>query len=262
MTYNLAGGFVPDDAPLAVIRSQSPDLALLQEVRNTDHLARLGQSLGLPYRRFAPYSTQRGGIAILSRWPLGTARTLLWRHSPQGKLALAAQVYSPAGRFWACSVHLDNPFSRRGALTLWQRAWLLWHEFFTTTQRTQEAMELSAWLLNLGGENTIIGGDFNSVPWARADQHLRQYFADALSGSLRQYFTGTYWTLRYSPIRPRVDFLYHSPRWHVVEALVIQHKASDHFPVLAVLSPPAKDRETLVPLYDKEFFAGVAMPQL
>jgi endonuclease/exonuclease/phosphatase (EEP) superfamily protein YafD len=245
ITYNVAGGLVHDDVPLAVILPQRPDLVLLQEVRNTTHLARLGQDLRLPYWRFAPYSRRRGGVAILSRWPLGAAHMLPWHHSPQGKLALAAPVYSPAGHFWACSVHLDNPFSMHHGLNLWQRAWLLWHELFTTTQRTQEAMELSAWLLRLGGDNAIIGGDFNSVPLARSDRHLRQYFADALSGSLWQYFSGTYWGRPHSPFRPRVDFLYHSPYWHVVEAQVIQQKASDHFPVLAVFSPPTKESEAL-----------------
>ena len=250
-----------DDIPLAVILPQRPDLVLLQEVRHISHLERLAQDLRLPYWRFAPYAKRRGGVAILSRWPLGTASILPWRHSPQGKLALAAPVYSPAGRFWACSVHLDNPFATHASRDLWQKVLLLWHELFAATQRTQEAMELSAWLLRLGGDNVILGGDFNSVPWARTDRHLRQYFADALSGSLQQYFSSTYWGPPYSPIRPRVDFLYHSPRWHVVEAQVIQHKASDHFPVLAVLSPPAKERQALVPPH-KESLASSAMPQL
>ena len=66
---------------------------------------------------------------------------------------------------------------------------------FYRTLRTQQAQELSAWLLDLGGEGIILGGDFNSLPLAGADRHLRQYFSDALSISLQQYFTGTYWGL-------------------------------------------------------------------
>src|ERR1051325_9259519 len=85
ITYNVAGGSVQDDVPLAVILPQRPDLVLLQEVRNTNHLTRLGRDLRLPYGRFAPYAKRRGGVAILSRWPLGTARRLSWHHSPQGK---------------------------------------------------------------------------------------------------------------------------------------------------------------------------------
>jgi endonuclease/exonuclease/phosphatase (EEP) superfamily protein YafD len=246
MTYNVDGTSVPDHMVLAVIRPYRPDLVLLQEVRTTAHVAGLGQVLGLPYWRFAPYSKGPGGVAILSRWPLGPAQRLPWRHSPQGRLALAAQVDSPVGRFWACSAHLDNPFTETIPLTLWQKALVLWHEFFTSTQRLQEAQALSSWLRRLGGENTIIGGDFNSLPFARADRHLRQYFGDALSIHLRQYFTGTYWRLSSHPVLPRIDFVYHSPHWQVVEAQVIQQKASDHFPVFAVLSPAAKEPEPLV----------------
>lgn len=123
-------------------------------------------------------------------------------------------------------------------------------------------MELSAWLLRLGGDNTIIGGDFNSVPWASTDRHLRQYFTDALAGSLSQYMRGTYWGRPHPFISPRVDFLYHSPRWQVVEAQVIQQKASDHFPVLAVFSPPAKARKALVVPHGKESLAGSVISQL
>ena len=258
MTYNVAGGSVNQRLPLELMLRQRPDLVLLQEVRGAAHVEWLGQHLGLAYWRFAPYRQQRGGVAILSRWPLGPAHVLPWHNSPEGRLAVAAQVESPAGRFWACSAHLDNPFPRKAFPTLWHKVLVLWREFFTTTQRTQEAQALSAWLLHLGGDDGIIGGDFNSLPLARADRHLRQYFEDALSTHWRQYFTGTYWALRRSPLRPRIDFVYHSPRWQVVEAQVIQHKASDHFPVLAVFSPPVKESEALAPLYDQEPLSGLA----
>src|SRR5262249_6928491 len=184
MTYNVYGMFVHDRVPLAVMRPHHPDLVLLQEVRNTRHVMGLGQALGLSYWHFAPYSKERGGVAILSRWPLGPAHRLFWDNSPQGKVALAAQVDSPVGRFWACSVHLDNPLTTNNPLSQWQKVLLLWQEFFTATLRTQQAQELSTWLLGLGGEGIILGGDFNSLPLAGADRHLRQYFSDALSISL------------------------------------------------------------------------------
>lgn len=256
MTYNVAGGFVNERLPLALMLEQRPDLVLLQEVQGSAHVEWLGQHLRLAYWRFAPYHKQRGGVAILSRWPLGPAQMLAFRHSPQGKVALAAQVESPAGRFWACSTHLDNPFNVKDDLALWQKMLLLWQELFTTTRRTQQAQALSTWLLRLGGDDVIIGGDFNSLPFARADRHLRQYFEDALASDGLQYFTGTYWGPPRSPIRPRIDFLYYTPRWQVIEARVIQHKASDHFPVLAVLAPPAKASEALAPQHDRAPLAG------
>jgi endonuclease/exonuclease/phosphatase (EEP) superfamily protein YafD len=256
MTYNVAGTFVPDRAPLVVMRAHHPDLVLLQEVRNTRHVMGLGQALGLAYWHFAPYSKERGGVAILSRWPLGPAQRLFWDSSPQGKVALAAQVDSPVGRFWACSVHLDNPLATNNPLSLWQKVLFLWQEYLTPTLRTQEAQALSAWLLGLGGEGIVLGGDFNSMPLAGADRHLRQYFADALSVNLQQYFTGTYWGPPHNPILPRIDFIYYSPYWQVVDAWVIQQKASDHFPVLALLSPAVQAPKPMVPQYDPEVFAA------
>jgi endonuclease/exonuclease/phosphatase (EEP) superfamily protein YafD len=261
MTYNVDGMSMNDRALLAVMRPYHPDLLLLQEARNIAYVTRLGQALGLPYGHFAPYAKERIGVALLSRWPLGPAQKLPWRHSPQGKLALAAQVDSPVGRFWACSVHLDNPLATTNPVTLWQKALFLWREFFMTTQRVQEAQALSTWLRHLGGEDTIIGGDFNSMPLAGADRHLRQYFGDALAVHPEQYFRGTYWGPPANPLLPRLDFVYHSPRWQVVEAQVIQQKASDHFPVLAVLSPGLKEREPLAQQYDTGSLIGSAMGQ-
>jgi endonuclease/exonuclease/phosphatase (EEP) superfamily protein YafD len=258
MTYNVFGLFVHDRLPLAVMRPHHPDLVLLQEVRNTRHVMGLGQALGLSYWHFAPYSKERGGVAILSRWPLGPAHRLFWDSSPQGKVALAAQVDSPIGRFWACSVHLDNPLKAKSLTSLWQKVFFLWQEFFTATLRTQEAQELSAWLLDLKGEGIILGGDFNSLPLAGADRHLRQYFLDALSISPQQYFTGTYWGPPHTPILPRIDFIYHSSHWQVVEAQIIQQKASDHFPVLAILSPAVAARAPLATPGDTEVLTGPA----
>jgi endonuclease/exonuclease/phosphatase (EEP) superfamily protein YafD len=254
--------FVQDRVPLAVMRPLHPDLVLLQEVRNAQHVTTLSQALGLSYWRFAPYTRERGGVALLSRWPLGPAQKLFWDNSPQGKVALAALVDSPMGRFWACSVHLENPLSTSSPISLLQKVLFLWQEFFTATPRTQQAQVLSAWLLGLGSESVILGGDFNSMPWAGADRHLRQYFSDALSINLQQYFTGTYWGPPPNPILPRLDFLYYSSYWQVMEARVVQQKASDHFPVLAVLSRAVKARDPLAPQHDPEVLAGTAPRRL
>jgi len=45
----------------------------------------------------------------------------------------------------------------------------------------------------------------------------------------------------------------------VVEAQVIQQKASDHFPVLAVLSPVLKEREPLAPQHNTGLLIGSAV---
>jgi endonuclease/exonuclease/phosphatase (EEP) superfamily protein YafD len=261
MTYNVDGMSMHDRDLLVVMRPYRPDVLMLQEARSTAHVISVGEALGLSYWRFASYSKESDGVALLSRWPLGPAQKLPWRHSPQGKLALAAQVDSPVGRFWACSAHLDNPLATTNPVTLMQKAFFLWQEFFTTTQRVQEAQALSTWLLHLGGEGTIIGGDFNSMPLAGADRHLRQYFGDALALNPVQYFRGTYWGPPVNPILPRLDFVYYAPHWRVVEAQVIQQKASDHFPVLAVLAPALKERDPLATQHNAGSLIGSAQRQ-
>jgi hypothetical protein len=45
----------------------------------------------------------------------------------------------------------------------------------------------------------------------------------------------------------------------VVEAQVIQQKASDHFPVLAILSPALKEREPLTSQHDTGPLIGSAV---
>jgi endonuclease/exonuclease/phosphatase (EEP) superfamily protein YafD len=241
MTYNIAGWGANQTKLLALMAQHQPDLVLLQEVRHSQQLEWLARHLRLPYQHFASYQNGRdGGVAMLSRWPLGPAQVIHFQHSRQGKMALAAQVRSPAGALWMCSVHLDSPLPAEHGLNLWQHVVFLWRELFTSTSRSREARELRSWLLHLSRDNWIVGGDFNTLPLSSVDRHLRRYFQDALSRSPWRYFTGTYWRLRDVPFLPRIDFLYHSPRWHVVQAQVIQHKASDHFPILAILSPTGR----------------------
>jgi endonuclease/exonuclease/phosphatase (EEP) superfamily protein YafD len=238
------------------MHSHRPDLVLLQEVRNTQHVTALSQALGLSYWHFAPYARKSSGVALLSRWPLGPAQKLVLAHSPKGKVALAARVASPLGHFWICSVHLDNPLIGYTPKSLWQKVLFLGQEFFSSTPRTQQAQELSTWLAGLGGEGMILGGDFNSMPFAGPDRHLRQYFSDVLSINLQQYVTGTYWGPPHNPVLPRLDFLYYAPYWRVVEAHVIQQKASDHFPVLAILSPALPVPDSLASHHATKVRAG------
>lgn len=243
MTYNVAGGLVHQRHPMAVMLQQQPDIVLLQEVSNAEHLAWLGRNLQLAYSHMATYRNKRGGVAVLSRWPLGAAHTHLLGTSAVGRVALATQVASPAGPLWVCSVHLDNPLFLAGPLpTFRQQMQLIWRELFTTTPRTREAQELYAWLLHLSGEDWIIGGDFNTLPFSSTDRTLRRTWHDALARYPWRYVLGTYWNLPHVPFRPRIDFLYHSATWDVVDAQVIQQKASDHFPVLGVFTPHRQEQ--------------------
>jgi endonuclease/exonuclease/phosphatase (EEP) superfamily protein YafD len=237
MTYNIEGGGANPHHLLALIMQHRPDLLILQELRHVGQVQWLAKRLRLPHQRFVSYHGRDGGVAMLSRWPLGPAQVLSFRHSRQGKVALAAPVYGPTATFWACSVHLDAPREHEFGHSIWQQAAFLWSEVFAATRRYRQVQELRAWLRQLSGDEWVIGGDFNTVPLSRVDRYLSQDFSDVLRHHPWRYLTGTYWALPQVPVKPRIDFVYHSPRLQVVEARVIQQKVSDHFPILAVFTP-------------------------
>jgi endonuclease/exonuclease/phosphatase (EEP) superfamily protein YafD len=231
---------------LALISAYQPDLVMLQEV----HLRQVrwfARQLQLPYWRFARYQSSQGGIAMLSRWPLGAPQVLTFQHGMQGKVALAAPVFGPAAPLWACSVHLDAPRLDEFGASIWRQGAFLWSEVFASTARYHQVQELRAWLRQLPADAWIIGGDFNTVPFSRVDRYLSKDFDDALLQRPWRYLTGTFWQLPHVPVRPRIDFVYYSPRLHVVEAQVLQHKVSDHFPILAIFAAPGLAQPPILP---------------
>jgi endonuclease/exonuclease/phosphatase family metal-dependent hydrolase len=240
ITYNIEGRQANRQQLLALMRQHTPDLVMLQEVPQERLAQWFGAQLQLPYQHFAAYTgTRQGGVAMLSRWPLGSPHILHFRRSTQGRVALAAQVQTPAGAVWAGSVHLDAPRFKEYGTGFLQYAAFVWKEFFTASQRYRQARELRAWLTALTAGDGILGGDFNSMPLSSADRYLSKYFDDALLRRPWRYFSGTFWDLPQVPITPRIDYVYHSSRFRVLEARVIQRKLSDHYPVLAILTPLA-----------------------
>jgi endonuclease/exonuclease/phosphatase (EEP) superfamily protein YafD len=239
MTYNIEGNSRQRQQLLALMRQYTPDLVMLQEVPRARLAHWFGVRLQLPYEHFTAYAgTRRGGVAMLSRWPLGAPHSLHFQHSPQGKVALAAQVQTPVGTVWAGSVHLDAPRPEEIGRSLVQQAAFIGEEFFMASRRYRQVQELQAWLAALSPGDWILGGDFNSMPLSSADRYLSKYFDDVLLQRPWRYFSGTFWALPRIPITPRIDYVYHSSRFRVVDARVIQKRISDHYPVLAILAPP------------------------
>ena len=238
LTYNIAGSHADRKQIANLLYQHAPDILLLQEVPRQRLVDWLGDRLQLPYRHFVPYSGRPvGGIAILSRWPLGPAQTMSFTRSQQGKVALAAQIHTPAGPVWACSVHLDAPRTHDFGRSVLQQGAFALGEFFATPIRYHQVRELQSWLATLSSHAWIVAGDFNSMPFSTTDRYISRYFHDVLLQRPWRYFTGTFWDLPQVPIRPRLDYVYHSPGIRVVDAQVIQRKISDHFPVLAILTP-------------------------
>lgn len=238
MTYNIEGSHSDRKRIVALLQQHTPDLVLLQEVPRPWLVQWFGERLQLPYQHFVPYSGRSaGGVAILSRWPLGPAYVLPFTRSRQGKVALAAPMQTPTGSIWVCSVHLDAPRTDEFGEGFFQQGTFAFGEFFAAPIRYHQARELQSWLATLSNQDWIIAGDFNSMPLSTADRYISRYFDDVFRQRPWRYFTATFWDLPHVPIRPRLDYVYHSSGIRVVDARVIQKKISDHFPVLAILTP-------------------------
>ncbi len=88
MTYNIEGRYADRQQLLALMRQHNPDLVMLQEVPRARLVQWFGAQLQLPYQHFAPYTaTRQSGVAILSRWPLGSPHSLHFRHGQQGRVS-------------------------------------------------------------------------------------------------------------------------------------------------------------------------------
>jgi vancomycin resistance protein VanJ len=242
MTYNTEGRMTNQGRLLTLISQYHPDLVMLQEVHHLERLRWLAVRLFLPHYHFSPYRGKRNGIGSLSRWPLGQVHVLSFHSGTQGKIALAAPVYRPGSTLWACSVHLEAHHRYDIGESLLHWGTFLWSELFRSTPRYEQVRELQAWLSRLSDRNWIIAGDFNTFPFSKVDRYLSSQFDDVLSQHPWGYLTGTYWALPRVPVNPRIDFIYHSPELRVAKARVIQRKVSDHFPILAIFSMPARDR--------------------
>jgi len=81
-------------------------------------------------------------------------------------------------------------------------------------------------------DHVIIGGDFNTVPFSKAIRKMGKIYDDALWPSF-DYLTGSY--NKFSlPIKPRIDYIFHSPGLKCNTASVIKESAGDHYPIRAV----------------------------
>lgn len=167
MTYNIhAGQDVAQQRNLErvaeLIKQVGADIVLLQEIdRRTqraagvDHLAELERLTGMhaAFGKSLDYQGGDYGIALLSRWPLDSARVVPLAVSPpqarsenryEPRVGLYAQVRTPAGRWHVLNTHLDPAGE--------------------PTYRHQEIMGLLAFARRMVPENEplILGGDLNA----------------------------------------------------------------------------------------------------
>jgi endonuclease/exonuclease/phosphatase family metal-dependent hydrolase len=245
MTWNIRHALGNDDCldldrVIAVIREANPDLVALQEVdrfwprsSNQDQPALLASVLDMDLTYGAnlvePASGSEYGTLILSRCPIASTDNLPFPlhngFEPRGLLSATIDT-SELGKILFLNTHLQVGSPATEAEAAAQRL-----EQATIIARTIDASPIPV----------VLCGDFNATPESPELAHIRDRLTDAwLSG--RPGEPG--YTIPAHPERPateRIDMIHVSPKIRIIACDVIDtpatRLASDHFPVLATLTP-------------------------
>lgn len=238
LVYNIHAGKDADGADnlrrvADLVLGSGADVALLQEVdRGTERSGRVDQVAELArmtgyhaaFGRTLDYQGGEYGIAVLSRWPI-TRDTLLplpvtppqeragGAYEPRG--ALHVRIAAPGGALHALNTHLDA--SR--------------HDGYR--RQEMEAVLAMAERLRGSGESVLFGGDLNAEPGSEVMAKVRERgWRDAWPGC----GAGEGLTFRAGAPIKRIDYLVLPPGLRCRSAEVIDSRASDHLPVLFVIS--------------------------
>ena len=213
-----------------------PDLLLLQEVPGEKLAAELAENLGLAnhlYSSYKPGGKGNYGMAIMSRYPLMKPEMLhLHRYA-----TFTAEMIVEGESYRIGSVHLERIkpilINKSSAELSWKDALrLLKTEIVEDTPRSRGIDELLSWLSSHKSDHVIIAGDFNTIPFSKAIRKMGKIYDDALWPSF-DYLTGSYNKLSL-PIKPRIDYIFHSPDLKCDTASIIKEGLGDHYPVRAV----------------------------
>jgi endonuclease/exonuclease/phosphatase family metal-dependent hydrolase len=238
MTYNVGTHYFQKPNMERVLQllaeTDTPDVLLLQEVPGKAEARNLVDKLSaidLIFHRYHP--SGRGGLAIISRYPIKPIDIFRFgRFTP-----LAAEVDVGGKRTLLLCVHLERikgiKVTDADIKLPWTSAFkLLKQEMTQSTPRTKAVDKILAWLETQEYDHIIIGGDFNTVPFSKAIRKMGRVYDDALWPSF-DYLTGSYNKLSL-PIKPRIDYIFHSPGLRCNTASVIKESPGDHYPVRAV----------------------------
>lgn len=240
MVYNIhagkdAAGIDNLERVAQLVRETSADIVLLQEVdRGTrrsggiDQPAVLSRLTGLhvAFGRSLIYQGGDYGIAILSRWPITSQRTIPLPVNPpqersgssyEPRVALEVRVASPAGELTVLNTHIDASRDDR-----WRR-----QEIVTVLAAADSARGV-----------LLMGGDLNSTPESDVQRTVR---ARGLIDAWNVCGRGGDAAGRTYPADSgvkRIDYLYFRRTTGCSSAEVVATRASDHRPLLVHVTLP------------------------
>lgn len=196
---------------LRSIAETNPDVLLFVEftARWGEHIASLGAQY--PHQFRLPRS-DNFGIALLSRYPLESAREL----QLGATAAIDAVLVAPAGRVRLIGVHLMPPVSRTGA-----------------AERNAQLATLAAYI-DKHDDPLVVTGDFNLSPYS---PHYGAWLAHTgLVDARPRYGLGFTWPSFFPPLGIRIDHCLVSDELVVADYHRLARFGSDHYPILVKLS--------------------------
>lgn len=245
VTYNV-GGFSGKEkeaegrreAIADVIHGAAANLMFLQECREEDW-GYFTEALGLSHAQFIPYQGEgKSGLALLSQFPLQVPRSRYFDSSPKGFGFLTCDLVLPEGVIHVINVHLDRIQRVQSQQEMPRIPWttamnVVLEELFSDTMRSQQVgMVMDR--VDRPSCPVILAGDFNTIPYARAIRRVQRRFRDALWPSL-DFFSNTYKDIGF-PLKPRIDYIFHSPEILVADSGIVRTGMGDHYPVRAELA--------------------------
>lgn len=225
MTYNIKHGELSSLESIAsVIKAQSPDLVVLQEVDvltnrsgKVDQSARLAALTGM-YASFQPsllsYDGGQYGLALLSRYPIRTSQRIPLRSAAEQRILAVMEVELDATHVIPVAI---THFGTTGA-----------------TERLDQAADVKAALA--GKPWALLGGDFNASPTESGITSLLTQFTDAWARG----GSGSGYTHSASFPTKRIDYVMLGSAWTspVTASVVNASSQSDHRPLVATLILP------------------------
>ncbi len=200
------------------ILAQDTDIVCLQEVHQRlpqsgfqDQPKQFEKHLGLPVTFQANLRIGVGGygLAVISRYPIGTVQNHLLPSIREQRGALEVRFDTPAGPIIVFCTHFG----------------------LSGEERVKQAVSLAA-LVQAASHPVLICGDFNEradAPTVRA--LLSQTgLSDADAAEDR-------WTYATNALEGRIDYLFYSPSLTCQSVSVIESQASDHLPVVGEFEP-------------------------
>jgi len=247
MTCNIGiekSGSVPPkgltDISAWVLDTGRPDILLLQEfmggVKIEDLADRLDYRYFLSGRSLIPPSN----LTILSDFPLSEGDVLDFNPDKVGDAAVCAVTDISGRRMLVCTVHMSTLYPKlrhngNKGYTLTSLFRVTVDEIFGEGSHMKSTRRLLKWLKSKDWDAAVVGGDFNTLFLAGSIRLMAGSFDDVLWPN-RDFFRGTKISSIPLPIRPRIDYIFHSEQLAVKSAAVLSRHIGDHLPVVAEFS--------------------------